>query len=237
MNRNTGQVHILPGDAVGAITQADHGKLAPVEIGAEQASAFVALDCFDRPLRASGRALIAFDGALQLFLPDGRVLRQPCAEPAPMVSDLGDGPVAQALSDISPLRRLLPVGKGTLTRRSLAFVDDEEKTQARLHLACLTAKDGPTVSVASVAPLRGYDKAGEALGDTLKALEPGSNAGALYDRLFPDARVYVAKPQIVETRDEPAFDIASDIIAAYIEVARQNEAGVVADHDTEFLHD
>src|SRR5690606_34351518 len=54
---------------------------------------------------------------------------------------------------------------------------------------------------------------------------------------FPVQKAYRAKPAIAITADTSAFDAANHIIASCIAVARMNEAGIVADHDTEFLHD
>ncbi|MCX8955640.1 CHAD domain-containing protein, partial [Ruegeria sp. NA] len=36
---------------------------------------------------------------------------------------------------------------------------------------------------------------------------------------------------------EPSGEVAAKIIQTYLRVARQNEEGVIADIDTEFLHD
>ena len=86
--------------------------------------------------------------------------------------------------------------------------------------------------------LRGYDKALSKLTDRVRGLARGPLREAdLYGRLFPDHAPYVAKPDIGLRRDDAAFDAASDIIAAYLPVARRNEAGIIADIDTEFLHD
>nr|WP_254438726.1 CHAD domain-containing protein [Ruegeria arenilitoris] len=55
--------------------------------------------------------------------------------------------------------------------------------------------------------------------------------------LFADFPAYNAKPDIELGKQEPSIEVAVDIIRTYLEVARKNEAGIVADIDTEFLHD
>ncbi len=195
------------------------------------------LDCFDEPLRDSGRLLLEIGETLELWMADGQVLTQTARREGNFVSDLQDGPVKQALADLTALRSLLPVGSGELRRETLTLVDDVEKVQCRAQLRLLTTKQGGTLLV-TVQGLRGYDKALALLRKKLDAAS-GQNPGEsdVYSRLFPGHQGYRAKPPIVITPDTAAFDAANDIIAAYIPVARANEPGIIAEHDTKFLHD
>jgi CHAD domain-containing protein len=67
--------------------------------------------------------------------------------------------------------------------------------------------------------------------------EEAGGLSTVYARLFPGIEDYTAKPKILMADTEAAFDIANKIIAAYLTVARKNEPGIIADSDTEFLHD
>ena len=60
---------------------------------------------------------------------------------------------------------------------------------------------------------------------------------AVFHSLYSDATPYNAKPEVKLGMQEPSIEVAADIIRTFLAVARQNEAGVIADIDTEFLHD
>jgi CHAD domain-containing protein len=59
----------------------------------------------------------------------------------------------------------------------------------------------------------------------------------LYLSLGADKRMYCSKPSIALNPEAPARETTRSIISTYIHVARENEAGIQADYDTEFLHD
>ncbi|MBY8974501.1 CHAD domain-containing protein [Rhodobacteraceae bacterium NNCM2] len=216
------------------------GKLR-IATTAEQAGAtFEALDCFDQSIRKSGRLLIETKGEMQLFQEDGTLLTQPAGRKGDFVADLADGPVKDALGSVSPLRSLMVVGSGTCQRNELALIDDEDKTHARAYFEVLDAPEaGTQVTLASVQGLRGYQKAYDALVAHLTPAEGQEthSFGDLYKLLFPGLTEYDPKPEIVIPDHATAFDTANTIIHRYIAIARQNEPGVIADTDTEFLHD
>ena len=238
MTRNDAACFVLPIKAVDTLSASPAGSLKAVLTQAEGTAAFTLYDTFDQTLRTAHRVLIAFDDRIELWNADGGTLSQPGEQSYAFVADMADGPVKRALSDLPPLRSLIPIGTGELRRAEIALMDDEEKTQARASLRLLSADGADSVAVVRLQGLRGYDKALSKLADRVAA-----NAGRplgdddLYARLFPNLTPYVAKPDVGVGRDEAAYDAASDIIAAYLPVARRNEAGIIADIDTEFLHD
>jgi CHAD domain-containing protein len=217
------------------------GKLDLRQTRPQRKGAFQVLDCFDGSIRKAGRLLIWAEGRLNLYLPDGRVLEQPLDGPAPaFVADLPDGPVKHALHKVSPLRSLIPLGTGVLSVRDLAVVDDEEKTQARGTLRTLRPNGaGSAVTAAVIVGLRGYDKAFDALSGGLRRLATTDRLDVDHavDTLFPARAAYDAKPDVPVGPGDTAFDAANRIIGAYLPVVRANEPGIIADHDTEFLHD
>jgi CHAD domain-containing protein len=227
---------LLEPAAADALVTTPIGPLLPAVTEAGAEAAFAALDDFDHSLRRSGRLLLQADGLVALLLADGSVLSQPGACRGLGASVLPDGPVKAALADLSPLRSLLEIGTGRMNRITTAFLDDEGKSQARAHLLALDAGTG--VAIATLQGLRGYPRA---LADLrAQALACGGvplAMDSLYLRLFPDLSAYEAKPAVDLRADQSAHEAACDIIAAYIPVARANEGGIIADHDSEFLHD
>lgn len=214
------------------------GKLAPVLTADAMAAPFTVLDCFDQSLRRSGRLLLETGRSFELLRSDGRVLAQPAERRGQFIADFQEGPVKQALADISPLRSLLAIGSGDLRRAVLAFLDDDHKTYCRAYLHFLTGTDGTAVVLVTPQGLLGYDKALVALNLRIGACGGTAlNIGQLYINLLPDRVAYAAKPDVILKTDDTAFDAATAIISAYIPVIRANEAGIIADHDTEFLHD
>lgn len=225
----------LTEDAVGIrIGNLDLGVTAEAATGS-----FMLLDSFDQSIRDGRQMLVETDWGLALYNNNGSVT-QDAKRSGQFVADLAPGPVKDALQRLSPLRSLLPIGTGTASRRHLSLTDDEGKTRARVELLTLQPQgDGMPVTLTSLQGLRGYDDAMQTLRNHI-----GTVAGSVLDdvssttaALFPANIPYVAKPDIRADPNDTAFRAAGDIIAAYLDVARRNEAGIIADHDTEFLHD
>ena len=214
------------------------GRLLPTVTETTGEVSFAALDDFDQTLRKSGRLLLQVEGAVTLLLADGTVLGQAGVCRGQPVGALPEGAVKTALADLSPLRSLLPVGTGRMRRRIVAFIDDEGKSQARVHLLQLNETGGEAVALVTLQGLRGYPRAiADLRAQTIANGGRVLDMGSLFLRLFPDQMPYEARPSVDLQAHQTAFDAASDIIAAYIPVARANEAGIVADLDSEFLHD
>lgn len=237
MTRPATKLYVLPAAAAEDLAWASFGKLRALraEAGAEQA--FILFDCFDRSVQASGRMLLEVGPAFELLTGDGENLTQTAQRQGDFVADFAEGPVKQALADLSGLRRLLRLGAGTLRAERLVLVNAAGKPRCRARLHLLTTEEGGALLV-SLQGLPGYDKARDRLRRRIEAA--GGRALAETDPaalLFPARPPYVAKPEIEIGPKESAFDIAARIIAAHIPVARANEAGIIADLDTEFLHD
>lgn len=225
----------LTDDAIGTrIGNLDLGPVVEADTGS-----FVLLDSFDQSIRHGRQALVETDRRLALYYDNGPVT-QDARRSGQFVADFAPGPVKDALQGLSPLRSLLPIGTGTTSRRHLSLTDDEGKTRARVELVTLWPEgDGTPVTLTSLQGLRGYDDAAEALRDHIGTVAGPSldDVSGMAAVLFPASVPYVAKPDLRADPDDTAFSAAGDIISAYLDVARRNEAGIIADHDTEFLHD
>ncbi len=202
----------------------------------QEAGAFTLLDDFSQSLQRSGRALLQLGDELILLGADGEVPSQSAARDGAFVHDLAPGQVRDALDDISPLRALLEVASGTAQVQQAALLDDEDKTQVRAELRVLSSPEGE-VTLIAVEHMRGYDKAHESLLAALAARGAHMEQGMIGEWLAPGREAYVSKPVVPLGEGRTAHDVAVGIIRAYLGVARRNEAGTIADHDTEFLHD
>jgi len=228
---------IVPGvfDQVG-FSSSVKGLIVRFE-GARTSRPFVLLDCHDQSIRASGRLLIETGDTLKLLQDDGTPLVQCCGGKHRFVLDLPEGPVRAALVDFPKLRALMNMGSGTIETGTFAVLDDLQKTQVRGSVVSLSTTDGQ-VTLLTAHRMRGYDRAFEAVCASLQGMAgPGGWTEQVFQNLFPNVTPYVAKPEVSLSLNEPSIQVATDIIRTFLSVARQNEAGVIADIDTEFLHD
>lgn len=214
------------------------GKLTPVLEHEAESLPFAALDCFDQPVRCAGCLLLEINGSLELLCDGKPMIAQQVADAPRFITEFPEGRLKQALGHLSPLRKLLPVGSGTRNHTSLAFVDDEGKTHCRARLFRFETSEGRKLNLIELQGIRGYGKSLK-LVQTHVQRQGGAPAAcsALYRQLFPTLATYDAKPEIRISSSETAFDAANKIIASCIPILRANEAGIIADHDTEFLHD
>lgn len=230
-------VMVLDGDWSGRLKVDLPKKLRLEEQGEPACEPMILRDTFDQDLRRAGRVLIQIGVRWVLVDRDGQMIEGDGAKSG-FVADLAPGALQQALAPVPSLRSLLPLAQGQGARRDLVLLDDQDKTLARLSLLTLQGAAG-TVTLASLRGLRGYDKALATLQQALAARQVTSAqmAAQVHDALAPDLERYVAKPDVPMAPDDIAHDAATRIIQAYIAVARRNEAGVIDDLDTEFLHD
>ena len=197
------------------------------------------LDCQDQSLRTSGRVLLDYDGALLLLSDSDAARVQPAAPQGTFPADLPEGPVRALTHKMFPLRCFLIFATGSLQKVALRVVDDETKTQLRME--CVTFDGDGTqgrLSLVTLSSLRGYTRAPQRVRAALRgAGATRGSAARIFAALAPEVAPYVSKPQTDFRQAETAFDVAVQTIANYIRVARENEAGVIADLDSEFLHD
>jgi CHAD domain-containing protein len=197
------------------------------------------LDTFDNELLNSSIVLLQQENSLLLAdLGRGRLLRQRISGEWKFAHQLQPGEVSEKLQKISRLRAFLTVGEVTYTIDKGLLLDDEHKTRARFQLINLISAKN-SLSLGFTQYLRGYNKAHTDLVDSLKrfgACDPQS-FGNIYRALDIDRPEYSSKPLLSLSANARAKQTAVSIIGCFIKVAVANENGVVADYDTEFLHD
>ncbi len=197
------------------------------------------LDTFDNEIRLSKRILLQTGRALLLInLANGRIVEQQQGSTWYFLPELEDGPVARSLKDVSRLRAFMVVSRVKIRRDMGLILDDEGKTRARLQIVSFLRKKR-SLQLGITQSLRGYERAHADLKSWLMKMGADlcKDVGAMYSRLGIKSKNYSAKPGISLASEDPIKDSATTIIRTYIDVARQNETGVVADYDTEFLHD
>lgn len=206
-------------------------------ITATDRSDFALHDCFDQPLRRSGRVLLRIGYCLDLLSDDPGSVRQKVNRKLGLPAELPAGPVRDALTDLSSLRALMAHCAGQSETLLVAVLDDMEKTCLRMQIVTLVAGTG-TATLVLTQPMRGYRKVHDRVIETLLGFE-GATKGimGLWPLLLPEVEPYQSKPEVPITPEEPASLVATDLIRSALSVARQNEAGIIDDIDTEFLHD
>lgn len=197
------------------------------------------LDTFDEKMLNNGKMLFQVEERLIcLDLQSGQLVEQVSPETWSFSFDLPDGPVTSILKEISLLRAFLPVVEIELFLQHGTLLDDERKTRARLHSLTLSC-GGKTVNVGSTQHLRGYDQAHADLRQSLEKIGAVCfrDVGQVYESLKVKRQEYTSKPLIQLNPDAPVKKSAQTIINAFLKISRRNEKGVIADYDTEFLHD
>ena len=200
------------------------------------------LDTFDNEIRISRRILLLTGQALLLInIANGRIVEQQAGSAWSFLSELEDGPVARSLKGVSRLRAFMVVSRLKIRRDMGLILDDERKTRARLHIVSFFRKK-QSLQFAITQSLRGYERAHADLKSSLIKMGADlcrdvGDVADVYSRLGIKSKNYSAKPGISLASGDPIKESATTIIRTYINVARQNETGVAADYDTEFLHD
>jgi len=199
----------------------------------------VILDTFDNVLFKNNILLLQLeDRLIVLHLKEGCFLEQEFAGDWRFATDLPAGPIAGMLGELSELRAFLPVAGIKVRQDKGALLDDEGKTRARYNNLVLWKGD-TVISLGAVISLRGYRRAYADLIKLLKVqgFKTFEQATEIYTLLGVKIYNYTSKPVLTLKSDAPASETATTIIREFIKTARQNEPGVIADYDTEFLHD
>jgi len=197
------------------------------------------LDTFDATLQLSNQLLLRFQNTLTLFQKNHPVsVSQKCPSKWNFISQLTDGPIKHALANCSPIRAFLPGNKSKLIIEQFALLDDDDKTHVRCTLYHMTIDDKELI-FGLTHPMRGYDSSHEVLIKLLAdkgAIELDSYAD-IYRHDGFDGPIYKAKPSISIDKDEQIVETTLHLVNSSLDIARQNEDGIRADYDTEFLHD
>ncbi|MDP9239675.1 MAG: CHAD domain-containing protein [Actinomycetota bacterium] len=205
------------------------------------------LDTFDWRVHTAGYVLARLAGRLELSDHDTGALVIRAPAPA-RLTFAGDLPAAlrDRLHGALGVRAIGPVATVACSQVTLAAHNSDAKTVARLviadHLVEHAAGQTALMRRVTVVPLRGYDKHGRDLAARLSELPGVEPAGS---SMFVEAVAvsgrrpgdYSGKLALTLKRDTPAYDAARLVHRSLLATMQANEAGTIADVDSEFLHD
>ena len=198
------------------------------------------LDTFDNAVFAASKLLFAADRQLLLLdLQTGQLLEQAAPAGFQVIGDMAKGPVVDMLLEVAKQRALLPVVAMRLRREEGRVLDDEGKTLVRFYHLTIGRGHRKLVGMGCAMYLRGYSEAYNELWQWLEncGATVCQNAAEIYAELGIGRREYSVKPEIALLPQASVLESAVTILRTFLKIARQNEPGIIADSDTEFLHD
>lgn len=170
----------------------------------------------------------------------------PMSSPPRFVGNLPEVELKQKLGAIIEMRALIELTQVCTRSYTYRILNKDQKTVVRLEYleASLDASDEsrPAATYLAVRPLRGYDKNAAQLVKYLQSnldfLE--ADEGIFYWALQASGHSPGAYSSKLDVQLQPhmrAGSAAKAILKRLLETMQANEAGIVADIDTEFLHD
>jgi CHAD domain-containing protein len=211
--------------------------------GPDQTVHRVLLDTFDWRIRGAGGALSWCDGTLSWRdRATGHIHTAPQADPPRWPADVVTGPVHDRLADACGLRILLSRVGIDLAVRRYRVLDDEDKTVAWIDLERGVIDDSTPVASLVVRGVRGYDAEHASLvrrlAEDLDAPTVDSDPAdilCLAAGLEPGG--YPGDHEVSLTPTMAANEALARTCRHLLQTMCANEEGVIADLDTEFLHD
>ncbi|WP_457577808.1 CHAD domain-containing protein [Desulfomarina sp.] len=197
------------------------------------------LDTFTEEVRKSGKLLLSIDDRLLLFdWASGDIFEQTVDYFWSFLSELKNGPVRDNLGGVSEIRAISPVAGLKIRRDKGLVLDDEIKTRVRLLFFSFRRKK-KTLLFGVTRPLRGYEKShGKVISWLLaEGAQKTGDSLTVYTKLAIPVRNYSVKPRLPISGTDDIKKSVTAIIRTSLTVAELNEPGILADIDTEFLHD
>jgi CHAD domain-containing protein len=206
------------------------------------------LDTFDWRLHRAGLELEQIDAngntTIELRGSDGHVVTVTSARrigwPAG-AAVLPEGAVRERVAAVTGIRALVETASYEGTRSTARLLDDELKTIARVHVDSSSAEG--VAARLSMVPLRGYDREARRAALALTAVSSVSTSPtscyeqclAAAGRRFDDGPLN--RPGDAVTAEIPASVAIAGVLRTFLTAVEANVPGVIADVDTEFLHD
>ena len=208
-------------------------------------------DTFEWGIWFGDRLLYQSNGQLRLcerdhdWIGDVRHVLPMAAKHVPRFEwEFPEGGLRRELKRLLGIRSLTRVARLSIREQAVELLNETQKTVFRFDLTNFFAdreSREPFYRLCHFRPMRGYEaeatKAAEIL-RTIGAKEIGEGPLAMLLRERGTApRRYTLRPKFDLAPDLSARETARRIIHRMLAIARENEAGIVDDIDTEFLHD
>ncbi len=208
-------------------------------------------DTFEWGIWFGQRLLYQSEGQLRLcerdhdWIGDLRHATAAAASRVPrFVSEFPEGDLRRELEPLTGIRALVRVARVWIQEQPIELLNREEKTVFRFELTALfpeSAAAEPFYRLCHFRPLRGYEAEAATAIEILRPLglrEIGEGPLAiLLGEQGSSPRHYTLRPSFDLRPDLPVRETARRIIQRMLAIARENEAGIREDIDTEFLHD
>lgn len=232
----------------GRLSEADLAALLserfPVSEGSRRQRRFACYDTFDWRLYRKSLALVRSGRQWELIDLDGgeTVLAKAAHRAAArFAEDFPESALRERLEKIIEMRALLQLCEVRVQEDRFRVLDGRQKTVAQVIRTRLAAGAEETGGFLRVSPLRGYEAAAGEVEALLQEKQMTPRETSMYQLALEltgrQPGDYSSKFAI---ELQPALSAAEGlrrILRALRETMRQNEAGVMADIDTEFLHD
>ena len=151
-----------------------------------------------------------------------------------------EGELRDTLRDSLSVRALLLRAQVTQKVCGFGVLNADEKTVVRLFLTHTSTKNGRVVTL-TCRSVRGYERDFENLRRRFIQLEVAHAAEDVFERVMNLAGCvpgdYSSKLNLGLNHEASGREATCEILQCLHDVMRQNEAGIRADWDTEFLHD
>jgi len=230
----------------GAIDATDLVRLLSADFKLErqqqQQNDVTILDDYDGSLWDAGLVLLRGTGReLTLLGQEDQVLaRHRASDQARFWWQLPAGELAALLKNIVPLRAFTPRFSCRRETQPFAVLNEDGKTVCRLQLARLKKTGGETVFLLSLLVLKGYEQEAQLIRQDLDPLEKTETPPLTLREQLQQAGFEVVKPVTKPVfgiyDEEPAEDAILRMVRTLLGVARAQEEGIIADVDTEFVH-
>ncbi len=194
-------------------------------------------DTFDGHLRRAGQVLLQSSGAVTLVdLNSGRVEEQDISNDWKFAHELKGGPVGFHCLEFTTLRAFSDISKVEVQIDEWAVRDELEKVVVRFSSISLIRGSKKAVWI-NVKPMRGYEDEVQLVFQALEKAEFSADGFDYFPMIGIRTPFYEAKSAVDILPKSSIVENAGRIVETFISTARKNEPGIIADLDTEFLHD
>jgi CHAD domain-containing protein len=219
-----------------------------LEEGKTETKAIWLYDSFDRSFASSGMALIRVGGLFSVVNADDLttnavVNTEVVRHQRPIFwQDFEPGHFQQLLRNHLKYRAAQQLTLAHLEMREYCVRNSDGKIVLRLLVETAKVDEAEAATLVSAIPLLGYEEEAKQISSKLNAAgaftKPNTSFAARIMELSGQAEIPLSPKKIIQLSPEQSVQSAvTQIAVTMLQVARQNEQGIIDDIDTEYLHD